>query len=45
MTLCPVALAVTCKKCPMFKICPGKGLVGDYKKEEPPAAPRRKNGG
>ena len=39
MTLCPIALAVGCKKCPLFKICPAKGIIGDYKKEEasPPA--------
>ena len=36
MTLCPVALAVTCKKCPVFKICPAKGIIGDYKPDAPP---------
>ncbi len=30
MTLCPVAIAVGCKKCPVFKICPLKGQIGDY---------------
>lgn len=40
MTLCPIALAVGCKKCPMFTVCPLKGVVGDYKKtEEPPTPP------
>jgi len=34
MTLCPVALAVGCKKCPAFEFCPLKGVIGDYKKEE-----------
>jgi hypothetical protein len=34
MTLCPVALAVGCRKCPVFNICPAKGVIGDYKKEE-----------
>ncbi len=38
MTLCPIALAVGCKKCPAFSICPVKATLGDYKKEEPPAA-------
>ena len=33
MTLCPVALAVGCKKCPLFKICPAKGIIGDYKED------------
>jgi hypothetical protein len=31
MTLCPIALAVGCKKCPVFAICPVKGVIGDYK--------------
>jgi hypothetical protein len=34
MTLCPVALAVGCKKCPAFSACPLKGVIGDYKKPE-----------
>ncbi|MBT9494105.1 MAG: hypothetical protein IV107_17565 [Paucibacter sp.] len=29
MTLCPVAIAVGCRKCPVFKLCPVKGLIGD----------------
>jgi hypothetical protein len=31
MVLCPVALAVGCRKCPVFGICPAKGLIGDHK--------------
>ena len=31
MTLCPIALAVGCAKCPAFKVCPLKGVIGDYK--------------
>jgi hypothetical protein len=34
MTLCPVALAVGCKKCPVFAFCPAKGIIGDYKEEK-----------
>ena len=34
MTLCPIALAVGCVKCPMVKLCPVKETLGDYKKEE-----------
>ncbi|MDH3320179.1 MAG: hypothetical protein OEO84_10880 [Betaproteobacteria bacterium] len=34
MTLCPVALAVGCKKCPAFSACPLKGVIGDYKKPD-----------
>lgn len=29
MTLCPIAIAVGCKKCPAFGICPLKGVIGD----------------
>ena len=31
MTLCPIAIAVGCKKCPAFSVCPLKGVIGDYK--------------
>jgi len=34
MTLCPIALAVGCVKCPAFNVCPVKGVIGDYKKPE-----------
>jgi hypothetical protein len=38
MTLCPVAIAVGCKKCPVFKVCPAKATLGDYQPaDEPPA--------
>lgn len=40
MTLCPIAIAVGCKKCPAFSICPVKGTIGDFKKED--AAPAAK---
>jgi len=33
MTLCPIAIVAGCRKCPAFKICPLKKLVGD----KPPA--------
>lgn len=35
MTLCPIAIAVGCKKCPAFSVCPLKSVIGDYKPEEP----------
>jgi len=37
MTVCPVAIAVGCKKCPIFKVCPAKTVIGDYRpgKESP----------
>jgi len=34
MTLCPMSIAVGCKKCPVFSVCPLKGIIGDYKKKE-----------
>lgn len=34
MTICPIAIVAGCKKCPAFKICPVKGLLGDQ-----PSAP------
>ncbi|HEX8739463.1 MAG TPA: hypothetical protein VF925_04905 [Casimicrobiaceae bacterium] len=34
MTLCPVAVAVGCKKCPVFAICPLKTIIGDYRPDE-----------
>ena len=33
MTLCPIALAVGCPKCPAFKICPATTILGDQKKD------------
>ena len=48
MTLCPIALAVGCKKCPIFAVCPVKSVIGDYRPEAqvPPRAARsaRKSG-
>ena len=40
MTICPIAIAVGCRKCPIFKICPVKSLIGDMPKapELKPAA-------
>ena len=35
MTICPIAIVTGCKKCPAFKICPLKGVLGDA---PPPAA-------
>ena len=45
MRLCPLAIAVGCRKCPVFKICPAKGLIGDYRPDgdatQPLPAPRK----
>ncbi len=29
MKICPVAIAVGCKKCPIFNVCPAKTIIGD----------------
>ncbi|HQR22842.1 MAG TPA: hypothetical protein PLE54_05530 [Burkholderiaceae bacterium] len=44
MTLCPIAVVAGCEKCPAFKICPLKGVIGSppKKDEAASAAPRRK---
>jgi hypothetical protein len=36
MTVCPIAIAAGCKKCPVFKVCPLTTVIGDQKKEEAP---------
>jgi hypothetical protein len=43
MTLCPVALAVGCRRCAVFAVCPLKGVIGDYRKDDAkPEAPKAK---
>lgn len=45
MTLCPIALAAGCKKCPAFSVCPLKTVLGDQPKADakvPPAQPDKK---
>ncbi len=42
MTLCPVAIAVGCRKCPVFSLCPVKGIIGDYKEGKAGQAPKAK---
>ena len=40
MVVCPVAIAVGCKKCPIFKVCPLTKVIGDQKdvaEDEKPA--------
>jgi hypothetical protein len=34
MTLCPIALVAGCEKCPAFKVCPLKGVIGDHKEPD-----------
>ena len=43
MTLCPIAIADGCKKCPAFSVCPLKDVIGDQKQAgDKPAAPQDK---
>ena len=44
MTLCPIAIAAGCRKCPAFGVCPLKGVIGDYRKEDdaPAKGPAKK---
>ena len=34
MTICPIALAVGCEKCPAFSFCPLTTVLGDQQEEE-----------
>ena len=36
MTICPIAVVVGCAKCPAFKICPLKSVIGDQKPSDTP---------
>jgi hypothetical protein len=45
MTLCPVALAIGCRKCPIFSVCPLKSVIGDQAPEtEKPEAGTKSKG-
>lgn len=44
MVICPIAIAVGCRKCPIFGICPVKGLIGDYKPDEKAKQPPPRGG-
>lgn len=32
MTVCPIAIVASCRKCPAFTVCPLKSVIGDYVK-------------
>ena len=38
MVICPIAIAVGCEKCPVFKVCPLTKVIGDQKE-----APEKKS--
>jgi hypothetical protein len=35
MTLCPIAVVAGCQKCPAFKVCPLKTVLGDQAGKPP----------
>ncbi len=35
MTLCPIAVVAGCQKCPAFKVCPLKTVLGDQPSKPP----------
>lgn len=41
MVICPIAIAVGCRKCPAFSVCPVKSVIGDYKPKARDDAPER----
>jgi hypothetical protein len=41
MVLCPVALAVGCRRCPIFRFCPAKTVIGDYRPQAPAPPPKK----
>jgi len=45
MVLCPIAIAVGCRKCPIFKVCPVKSVIGDYKPDEDTTKPAKESAG
>jgi hypothetical protein len=44
MTLCPIAVVAGCQKCPVFKVCPLKTVIGDQP-SKPPAGGSSSGGG
>jgi hypothetical protein len=36
MKICPVAIAVGCRKCPVYSVCPAKAMLGGYKPDPAP---------
>ncbi len=44
MTVCPIAIAVGCKKCPAYGVCPLKTVLGDEPPKSAAAGPATKSG-
>jgi hypothetical protein len=38
MKLCPIAIVAGCAACPAVKVCPLKGVIGDWQPPQPPKA-------
>ncbi|WP_081644664.1 hypothetical protein [Arenimonas oryziterrae] len=38
MVICPIAVAVGCRKCPVFSVCPVKNIIGDAAEAKPATA-------
>ena len=45
MTICPIALAVGCEKCPAFKFCPLTTVLGDQEEKEEKLEKNKKEDG
>lgn len=45
MTVCPIALAVGCRKCPVFAVCPLTTVIGDQTKDAAADKPAGKGAG
>jgi hypothetical protein len=47
MTLCPIALAASCSKCPVVGVCPLKEIIGNFvpesKSEQDPTTSQAKD--
>ncbi len=42
MTICPIAVAVGCRKLPGFSVCPVKSVIGDVPEERRRRRPRQR---
>ncbi len=34
-TLCPIAITIGCRKCPIYKVCPVSSIIGDQAPRKP----------
>jgi len=45
MTLCPVAMAMGCRKCAAINFCPLKSVIGDFEPEDATPATTQQGAG